>query len=78
MAQGVRKAFHTTLGLSTTGIAGPAGGTKKTPVGRVFIALSDGKRTLVRKESLKGSRRTIKKEAVQRSLRLLFGYIKRK
>ena len=78
MAQDVRKVFHTTFGLSTTGVTGPTGGTKETPVGRVFIAISDGRRTLVRKETFKGSRRTIKKEAVQRSLRLLLDYIKKK
>jgi nicotinamide-nucleotide amidase len=72
MAQGVRKVFHTTFGLSTTGVAGPTGGTKKTPVGRVFIAVSDGKRTRVSEETFKGTRRTIKKEAAERSLRLLF------
>ena len=48
MSQGARKAFHTTFGLSTTGVAGPTGGTKKTPVGTVFIGFSNGKRTWVK------------------------------
>ena len=78
MAQGVRNVFHTTFGLSTTGVAGPTGGTKKTPVGRVFIAVSDGKRTFVRKETIKGSRRTIKKEAAEKSLKLLYNYLLKK
>jgi nicotinamide-nucleotide amidase len=72
MAQGVRKVFRTTFGLSTTGVAGPTGGTKKTPVGRVFIAVSDGKKTRVSKETFKGTRRTIKREAAERSLRRLY------
>jgi nicotinamide-nucleotide amidase len=75
MAQGVRKVFHTTFGLSTTGVAGPTGGTKKTPVGRVFIAVSDGKKTRVSKETFKGTRRTIKKEASERSLGLLYDFL---
>jgi len=75
MAQGVRKAFRTTFGLSTTGVAGPTGGTKKTPVGRVFIAVSDGKKTRVSEETFKGTRRTIKKEAGERSLRLLYDFL---
>jgi nicotinamide-nucleotide amidase len=75
MAQGVRKAFHTTFGLSTTGVAGPTGGTMKTPVGRVFIAVSDGKETRVSKEMFKGTRRTIKKEATERSLQLLYDFL---
>ena len=65
MAEGVRQAFHTTYGLSTTGVAGPTGGTKKTPVGTVFIAVADERRTLVKKLRLKGSRREIKEEAAE-------------
>ena len=72
MAQGVMKTFHTTFGVSTTGIAGPTGGTRKKPVGTVFIAVSDGKRILVKKERLKGSRRQIKNDAAEKSLELLY------
>ncbi len=72
MAEGVRKAFKTTFGLSTTGVAGPTGGTKKTPVGTVFIGLSDGRETVVRKENLKGSRREIKEKAAEQALRFLY------
>jgi nicotinamide-nucleotide amidase len=74
MAQGVRKAFHTTFGLSTTGVAGPTGGTKRSPIGRVFIGISDGKRTWVRKLDLKGSRRKIKERAADKSLRFFMRY----
>ena len=72
MAQGVRKALHTTFGLSTTGVAGPTGGTKRSPIGRVFIGISDGKRTWVKKLDLKGSRREIKKEAAEKSLQFFY------
>jgi nicotinamide-nucleotide amidase len=68
MAQGVRKTFHTTFGLSTTGVAGPTGGTKRSPVGRVFIGIATGKRTWVKKLDLEGKRREIKEEAAERSL----------
>ena len=50
MAQGVRKTFNTTFGLSTTGVAGPTGGTKRSPVGRVFIGLAAGRKVWVKKE----------------------------
>ncbi len=68
MAQGVRKAFHTTFGLSTTGVAGPTGGTKRSPIGRVFIGLADGRRTWVGKLDLKGNRRKIKEKVAEKAL----------
>jgi nicotinamide-nucleotide amidase len=75
MAQSVRKAFHTTYGLSTTGVAGPTGGTEKNPVGTVFIAISSGKKTSVRKENLKGNRRRIKEGAAEASLKFLYDHL---
>jgi PncC family amidohydrolase len=77
MAQGVRKAFNTTFGLSTTGVAGPTGGTKRSPVGRVFIGIASGKKILVKKLDLKGNRREIKKEGAERSLELLHKMLRR-
>ena len=68
MAWGVRRAFGTTFGLSTTGVAGPTGGTKRSPVGRVFIGIADGRKTWVKKLDLKGSRREIKKRAAEKTL----------
>ncbi len=72
MAQGVRKAFNTTFGLSTTGVAGPTGGTKRAPIGRVFIGFTNGRRTWVRREDFKGSRREIKRKAAERSLKFFY------
>jgi len=72
MAQGVRKAFGTTFGLSTTGVAGPTGGTKRAPVGRVFIGLANGKRTWVLKEDFKGSRIQIKRKATEKALQYFY------
>ncbi len=40
MAEGVRAQFGSTWGLSTTGIAGPGGGTLEKPVGLVYIGIS--------------------------------------
>ena len=40
MAVGVKKLFKTDFALSTTGVAGPTGGTSLKPVGLVWIGLS--------------------------------------
>lgn len=47
MAQGVRKLANADLGLSTTGIAGPTGGSDEKPVGTVFIGISTEDKTKV-------------------------------
>jgi PncC family amidohydrolase len=72
MAQGVRETFRTTFGLSTTGVAGPTGGTKRSPIGRVFIGFTDGRRTWVKREDLKGGRREIKRKATEKGLQFFY------
>jgi nicotinamide-nucleotide amidase len=72
MAQGVRKAFGTTFGLSTTGVAGPTGGTKRSPVGRVFIGLAAGRKVWIKKLDLNGNRRVIKKKASEKTLQYFY------
>jgi nicotinate (nicotinamide) nucleotide adenylyltransferase len=72
MAEGVRKAFNTSIGLSTTGVAGPTGGTRKTPVGTVFVGLADERGILAKKLNLKGNRRGIKEKAAEEALKFLW------
>ena len=56
MAEGVRLKFGTDLGISSTGIAGPTGATDTKKVGTIFLAVSNGKDTLVKKFHLFGNR----------------------
>ena len=49
MATNVRKKFNSSIGISTSGIAGPSGGTENKPVGTVWIGYSDKNKTLSKK-----------------------------
>ena len=71
MAQGVRKKFKADIGVSITGIAGPSGGSKKKPVGLVFIGLSYNKMIFIEKYLFKGNRDRIRKKACKRALAFL-------
>ena len=70
IAEGVRKTSGADVGLATTGIAGPSGGTGAKPVGTVFIAVSDGTRTVCRDFAFKWERRRIKEITTQWALEL--------
>ncbi|MBI1953298.1 MAG: competence/damage-inducible protein A [Candidatus Omnitrophica bacterium] len=74
MAQGARRLAQSDLGLAVTGIAGPAGGTKKKPVGLVYLALAAPKQMRVYRLRFTGSRSAIKFKASQAALDLVRRY----
>lgn len=71
MAEGVRKHFNTDIGISTTGIAGPTGGTDEKPVGLIYIGYSDKNKTFARKFLFGNFRERNKKRTAQMALEIL-------
>jgi nicotinamide-nucleotide amidase len=49
MAANVRRLLNTDIGIATSGIAGPGGGSPEKPVGTVWIAYADAEKTVTRK-----------------------------
>jgi len=78
MAEGVRRIAKTALGLSSTGIAGPAGGTKEKPVGTVYVALADGAQTICRHYAYRWDRKRNKLVSSEAALFLLKNYLQGK
>ena len=72
MAEGALRKGNADFGLSTTGIAGPGGGTAEKPVGTVFVGLArrDGQ-TRAAKHFYPGARLRFKELATQAALDLL-------
>ena len=74
MAQGVRKLSGADIGIATTGVAGPGGGTAEKPVGLVYVAVSSEKLETVLKLKLSrsygGEREYIQYSAASHALHL--------
>lgn len=78
MAKGVRKRAKADFGLSSTGIAGPEGGSPKKPVGLVYIGCAYGDDKCVVKElHLKGDRTSVRTQATREAIALLSECIKK-
>ena len=59
------KLFEQVAGISTTGIAGPNGATRKKPIGLVYIGIKYNSKTYIFKKIFIGSRLQIQKNTVK-------------
>jgi nicotinamide-nucleotide amidase len=72
MAEGAVRTSGAKFALSTTGIAGPDGGTAEKPVGTVYVALAEaGKETVVQRHRFPTDRETFKQLVGQAALDFL-------
>jgi len=71
MATGMRQTSGATYGLSTTGVAGPGGGTPEKPVGLVYLGLATADGVETRKHLLGPDRHVNKTRAALAALNLL-------
>lgn len=73
LASGIRQRLDSDIGVSITGIAGPAGGSVDKPVGTVCIGISfkGKKKVLARKYLFKGKRAGIRRRSALTALRAL-------
>ena len=75
MAEGARKVFGSSLAVSTTGFAGPGGGTEEDPVGTVYFGLASdhGVRTECRR--FEGTREDVRQAACLHALEMLLSAV---
>jgi len=71
MANGVRQRAGADIGLSTTGIAGPTGGSPDKPVGLVYVGLATAQDTAVSRLKFVGTREVIRDRAAKAALNIV-------
>ena len=77
MAEGIRRAIRTDIGVGITGIAGPGGGTVEKPVGLVFIAISGVAGIMAHKKYFTGTRVENKRSSTESALSIIVEYLEK-
>jgi len=75
MARGARERLGADVALSTTGIAGPNGGSAEKPVGLVWFGLADGDVVRTSKFQFRGDRDAIVSRATTMALNILWRHL---
>jgi len=75
LAQGIRQAAGTDLGLAVTGIAGPGGGTDAKPVGLVYLSLSSAQGVKTTEHRFLGDREQVRSKTSQVALDMVRKYL---
>ena len=65
MASGVAARYNTNIGIATTGIAGPDGGTDEKPVGLVYFGIYINGKVITKKYVFNGDRQGIRERATR-------------
>jgi PncC family amidohydrolase len=76
MAEGVREVFDVDIGISITGIAGPASDLSEKPVGLTWIAVSSSEGTWAKSYHWDGNRSENKSQSAEAALALSLEVIK--
>jgi PncC family amidohydrolase len=78
MARGVRTALGADIGVSVSGIAGPAGGLAGKPVGTTWVGLSARDGDWARRFVWEGDRRSNKEASAQAAIQFVVDYLENK
>lgn len=75
LAENARRLLDCDYAVSTTGIAGPGGGSASKPVGLVFIGAASEGHTVVRRFLFEGDRAAVREQAINEALLLLLSLL---